>query len=117
MVSSYRGYRAPQGMLSWALQRLSGLGILAFLHLHTIDIFIIGYGPKDFNDLLFLYHNPIFKIGELILVAAVYYHAANGVRIILIDFWRSAYRYERQLWWIVWIAFVVAMIPTTIRMF
>ena len=31
------------------------LGVLAFLLLHILDIFLVGYGPKTFNDLVFLY--------------------------------------------------------------
>lgn len=112
MVASYGGYRAPQGMLSWALHRIAGLGVLAFLLLHILDIFLIGYGPKTFNGLVFLYQNPVFRVGEIILVAAVYYHAANGVRIILIDFWQAAYKFERQLYYAVIAVFLAGFIPT-----
>ncbi len=116
MIGSYGGYRAPQGMLSWALHRIAGLGILAFLLLHIVDIFLIGYGPKSFNDLVFIYTNPIFRAGEVLLVAAVYYHAVNGVRIILIDFWQAAYKYERQLFWGVIAVFLAGFIPTAVLM-
>ena len=103
-------------MLSWALHRIAGLGVLAFLLLHILDIFLIGYGPKTFNDLVFLYQNPVFRIGEIVLVAAVYYHAANGVRIILIDFWQTAYKYERQLYYAVIAVFLLGFIPTAFLM-
>lgn len=116
MVSSYRGYRAPQGMLSWALHRLTGLGVLLFLFLHIIDIFLVGYGEELFNDLLFIYHHPAFVIGQLALIASVYYHAANGIRILLIDFWTSGYKYEREMFWGVLVFFFVAFIPTAIIM-
>jgi succinate dehydrogenase / fumarate reductase, cytochrome b subunit len=112
IVASYGGYRAPQGMLSWALHRISGLGVLAFLLLHIVDIFLVGYGPGPFDDLLFLYRNPIFRIGEIILVGAVYYHAANGIRIILIDFWPTAFKIERQLYYAVMTIFVIGFAAT-----
>ncbi|HEX3721777.1 MAG TPA: succinate dehydrogenase, cytochrome b556 subunit [Nitrolancea sp.] len=112
IVASYGGYRAPQGMLSWALHRISGLGVLAFLLLHIVDIFVVGYGPGPFNNLLFLYSNPIFRIGEIVLVGAVYYHSANGIRIILIDFWPAAYKFERQLYYVVMTIFIVGFIAT-----
>lgn len=116
MVSSYRGYRAPQGMLSWALHRLTGLGVLLFLFLHIIDIFLVGYGQELFDDLLFIYHHPAFLVGQIALVASVYYHAANGVRIILVDFWSQGYRYERQMFYGAMVVFFVAFIPTAIVM-
>ncbi len=113
---AYRGYRPPAGMLSWALHRITGLGVLLFLFLHIVDIFLVGYGPETFNDLLFLYRHPAFRIGEIILVAGLYYHAANGVRIILIDFWDQAAQYERQLFYAVIAVFLAGFIPTAILM-
>ncbi|MCS7256514.1 MAG: succinate dehydrogenase, cytochrome b556 subunit [Thermomicrobium sp.] len=115
-ISAYRGYRPPPGMISWALHRVTGLGVLLFLLLHIVDIFIVNYGPDAFNELLFLYRHPVFRIGEIILVAGLYYHAANGVRIILIDFWPQAYRYERQLFYGVIAVFLLGFIPTAILM-
>ncbi len=115
-ISAYRGYRPPPGMISWAFHRITGLGVLLFLLLHIVDIFLVNYGPEVFDELLFLYRHPVFRIGEIILVGAVYYHAANGVRIILIDFWPKAYRYERQLFYGVMAVFLLGFIPTAILM-
>jgi succinate dehydrogenase / fumarate reductase cytochrome b subunit len=38
-------------------------------------------------------------IGEVFLVAAIAYHAFNGLRIIAVDLWPWATRHQRQLWW------------------
>jgi len=103
-------------MISWAFHRITGLGVLLFLLLHIVDIFVVNYGPEVFNELLFLYRHPVFRIGEIILVAGLYYHAANGVRIILIDFWPAAYRYERQLFYGVIAVFLLGFIPTALLM-
>lgn len=111
-----RVYRGREGMISWALHRLTGLGVLVFLLVHIADIFVIGYGPEEFNDLLFIYHNPFFRVMEIMLVGAVYYHAFNGVRIILIDFWDGAALIQRRLFHGVIVAFLLAFIPTAILM-
>jgi succinate dehydrogenase / fumarate reductase cytochrome b subunit len=115
-IGAYRGYRPPPGMISWALHRVSGLGVLLFLLLHIVDIFLVNYGPDVFNELLFLYRHPVFRIGEIVLVLGLYYHAVNGVRIILIDFWPRAIRYERQLFYGVVAVFLLASIPTAFLM-
>ncbi len=115
-VTAYRGYHPPPGMISWVLHRITGLGVLLFLLLHIVDIFLVNYGPDTFNELLFLYRHPVFRIAEIILVAAVYYHAANGVRIILVDFWPAAYRYERQLFYGVIAVFLAGFLPTAFLM-
>jgi len=111
-----RIYRGREGMISWALHRITGLGVLLFLFIHIADIYIVRYGAEAFNDVLFIYHNPIFRLMEIGLVAAVYFHAFNGIRVILIDFWDRASLLQKQLAWATYIAFGVAFVPTAILM-
>ena len=109
-----RVYRGREGMISWALHRLTGLGVLLFLLIHIADIYVIGYGPEEFDSLLFIYHSLGFRLMEVMLVAALYYHAINGVRIILIDFWSKGARFQRQLFWgviAVWIVLMAGFVP------
>ena len=47
------------------------------------------------------YKNPIVGLGEVGLVAAVIFHALNGIRIILVDFWSKGAEYQRQMIWVV----------------
>ena len=44
------------------------------------------------------------------------YHAINGVRICVIDFWPEAMAFHRKLNYAVGIAFAVVFIPTAIYM-
>jgi succinate dehydrogenase / fumarate reductase, cytochrome b subunit len=111
-----RIYRGREGMISWALHRLTGLGVLLFLLIHIADIYVVGYGPDEFDSLLFIYHSLGFRLMEIALVAALYYHALNGIRIILIDFWDGAALIQRKLFYAVVIGFFVTFIPTAILM-
>jgi succinate dehydrogenase / fumarate reductase cytochrome b subunit len=43
----------------------------------------------------------IIGVAELGLVAAILYHALNGLRIILIDFWRKGVKYQNVMFWVV----------------
>jgi succinate dehydrogenase / fumarate reductase cytochrome b subunit len=103
-------------MISWALHRLTGLGVLLFLLVHIADIYVIGYGPEEFDSLLFIYHSIGFRLMEVVLVAALYFHAINGVRIILIDFWDDAALIQRKLFYGGIIVFFATFIPTAILM-
>ena len=38
---------------------------------------------------------------EVGLVGAVLFHALNGIRIMLVDFWAKGPRYQRQMLWAV----------------
>jgi succinate dehydrogenase / fumarate reductase cytochrome b subunit len=84
--SSVLRYRGGEGQWAWAIHRVAGLGILAFLALHIADIFVAAFGPALFNDLLFLYKGPLARIGEILLAFGLLYHALNGLRIIAADF-------------------------------
>lgn len=111
-----RIYRGREGMLSWALHRITGLGVLLFLLIHIADIYVVTYGPAEFDDLLYLYHSTPFRLLEVGLVGALYYHAINGLRIILIDFWDHAMNIQRELWYGGIVIFFLTFIPTAILM-
>ncbi|HMM40555.1 MAG TPA: succinate dehydrogenase, cytochrome b556 subunit [Thermomicrobiales bacterium] len=111
-----RIYRGDRGMLAWALHRLTGLGVLLFLLVHIADIFVVSYGPDEFDSLLFIYHSLGFRLLEVVLVGALFYHAYNGIRIILIDFWDRASLIQQQLWYATIVLFVATFIPTAILM-
>jgi succinate dehydrogenase / fumarate reductase cytochrome b subunit len=48
-------------------------------------------------------------------VAAIIYHAFNGVRLMLVDFWFSGPRYQKQMLWVVGVLWVVFFVPFVIR--
>jgi succinate dehydrogenase / fumarate reductase cytochrome b subunit len=56
------------------------------------------------------YKTVIMGLGETALVAAIGFHALNGLRIILIDFWSKGAKYQRAMFWIVIVVWVVLML-------
>lgn len=109
-------YHGGVGQWSWALHRITGVGVLIFLCLHILDTFLIILGPEHYNTIINLYRVPAFRVMEVGLFACVLFHALNGVRIILIDFWEGLMRYHRQLFYIEMACFVLAMIPVAYLM-
>ena len=109
-------YRGGIGQWSWALHRVTGVGVLIFLCLHILDTALIMLGPEHYNQIIALYRHPVFRVGEVGLFASVLFHALNGLRILLIDFWPDLARLHRQLFLAEMIAFVAAMIPVTYLM-
>src|SRR5438874_9080089 len=111
------GYRGREGYWAWIFHRISGLGVLVFLILHIFDTMLVGFGPAAYDHTVeSLYRNPIGRVGEVLLVAALVYHSANGLRIIAIDFWESAARLQRQLWYCVWALFLALFVPAALIM-
>jgi len=104
-------YKGGIGQWSWALHRVTGVGVLVFLLLHILDTSLIILGPEHYNTIIALYRVPAFRVMEVGLFAAVLFHALNGVRIILVDFWPDLTRVHRQLFYAELVLFVAAMIP------
>ncbi|HEY7126359.1 MAG TPA: succinate dehydrogenase, cytochrome b556 subunit [Ktedonobacterales bacterium] len=107
-------YRGQSGMFSWLFHRISGLGILLFLLLHIVDITLLGFGPAVYNDAISIFSTWYIRIASLFLIAAVLYHAYNGVRIILVDFWPRGARFQQAMFWTVLLATIVCWVPTAV---
>jgi succinate dehydrogenase / fumarate reductase cytochrome b subunit len=106
-------YRGGEGMLAWAFHRISGVAIWAFVVLHVIDIYLVGAAPDAYDTLLVIYATPGGILLEWLLGAAVLYHALNGLRIIVMDFWPALTRYHIWLWRLNWLLFLAIGIPVT----
>jgi len=104
-------YKGGVGQWSWALHRLTGVGVLVFLCLHILDTSLLILGPAHYNKIIAIYRIPVFRVMEVGLFACVLFHALNGVRIILIDFWENLTRFQRQLFYVELTCFVLIMLP------
>jgi succinate dehydrogenase / fumarate reductase cytochrome b subunit len=106
-------YKGREGQWSWIAHRVTGVGILAFLFVHIVDTALVAWGPDAYNKVVAVYHHPIIQIMELGLVGAVIYHALNGLRVMIIDFWPRASQYHARLFWATALLFAAAMAPIT----
>ena len=104
-------YRGDPGMWSWVLHRITGAAIFFFLFVHVLDTALVRVSPQAYNEVIETYKTPIIGLMEAGLVAAVLYHALNGVRVILIDFWQHGPKYQRLMLWIIAGVWLAVMIP------
>jgi len=109
-------YKGSPGQWSWIAHRITGVAVILFLFAHVIDTAVIGWGPTAYNRVVSVYENWVVRLLELGLVAAVLYHAINGMKIIVIDFWPSTTRHYKAMSLVSTGIFVLAMIPITIIM-
>ena len=80
-------YRGDPGMWSWVLHRITGVTVFFFLFVHVLDTALVRVSPETYDSVIETYKNPIVGLMEIALVAAVLYHALNGIRVMLVDFW------------------------------
>ena len=108
-------YRGREGMWSWVAHRITGLLIFVFLLVHVLDTSLVRVSPEAYNAVIETYKNPVVGLGEAGLVGAVLFHAFNGIRVMLVDFWSQGPRFHRQMFWVVGAIWVVLMVPFLIR--
>jgi succinate dehydrogenase / fumarate reductase cytochrome b subunit len=115
-------YGGGIGQWSWLIHRVTGLGILLFLVIHIIDTFLVVAYPAEYDFTVSIYGGTFagvyywplrwgFRLSELALIACVVFHAVNGVRIVLFDFWPKAVEFQREIFWTVMVVFFGVMIP------
>lgn len=105
-------YRGQTGQWAQLLHRVTGLGVAAFLLLHILDTALLGFGPDLYNAFVAFYHLPPVLVVEVLLAAAVIYHAINGIRITIIDFWDKGSFHQETLFWSAVAVFFVLFLPT-----
>jgi succinate dehydrogenase / fumarate reductase cytochrome b subunit len=106
-------YTPREGQWSYAFHRISGLAIFLFLFGHILSTAIVVWGPHGpamHEKLDAFYRLPIFTLlFHPLLFAAVLYHALNGIRIIVIDWWSESTRIQRPLFYIEMAVLVVGL--------
>ena len=106
-------YRGGEGMWTWVLHRITGVSVFFFLLVHVLDTALVRVSPEAYDLVIASYKTPIVNLLEIGLVGAVLYHALNGLRVILVDFWAKGPRFQRQMTWAIATVWILLMVPGT----
>jgi succinate dehydrogenase / fumarate reductase, cytochrome b subunit len=109
-------YKGGIGQWSWAAHRITGVLVMAFLFGHIVDTFAVGFGPELYDETIALYKQWWFKPFEVSLIAAVLFHALNGLRIILFDFWPRLALKQKTFAYAELVLFVILFSPAAFFM-
>lgn len=106
-------YLGDPGMWSWVAHRITGVLTFFFLFVHVLDTALVRVSPSTYNEVIETYKSPLVNLLEVGLVGAVLYHALNGIRVVLVDFWEKGPRYQRPMLWSIIGVWVLLMVPGT----
>lgn len=109
-------YKGGVGQWSWVAHRITGVAVVSFLFAHIVDTFAVSFGPEVYDETVALYKQWWFAPFEVGLMAAVLYHALNGMRIILFDFWPGLALRQKGFAYIQLVLFIVGIIPVAVIM-
>lgn len=107
-------YKPREGQLSWFAHRVSGVAIFLFLFGHILSTSVVVWGPNGpamHEKLDAVYRLPIFTLlFHPLLYAAVVFHALNGIRVIIVDWWSKATVAQRPLFYTEVVIFALLML-------
>jgi succinate dehydrogenase cytochrome b556 subunit len=69
------------GWIAFALNRLTGAILVVYLLAHMVVLSRLAAGPSGWDDLLAIFGSAPFLVGDVLLIAAVVFHALNGARV------------------------------------
>jgi len=101
------------GNFSYWIHRLSGIGLSIYLILHTFVLSSAISGPGSFSERMKVVQNPFFAVLEVFLIAGIFFHMLNGLRITITDFFGISGSHK-ALFWIVVILFLAFMVVSII---
>ncbi|MBB1244303.1 MULTISPECIES: succinate dehydrogenase, cytochrome b556 subunit [Streptomyces] len=102
-------YRGREGMWSWVAHRVTGVLIFFFLLVHVLDTALVRVSPEAYDETIAVYKTPLVGLMEYGLVAAVLFHALNGLRVVAVDFWSKGAKYQKQMLYTVMGIWIVLM--------
>ena len=101
MSPSSTVYKGKTGQWAFVMHRITGFLVFMFLLLHVVDVSLVNASPTLYNEVHDLYGNVLLRLFEVGLLGALLFHAFNGLRIVMIDFFPGAIRSEKVMFTIV----------------
>jgi succinate dehydrogenase cytochrome b556 subunit len=103
-LSAHRG-----GMWSWLFQRITAVLLIVCLAIHLTLTHIANIGELNMDNIGARLANHGLTAVDIILLAAGIYHALNGLRMVLMDYWFTSR--TRALWLTIglWVVGAVAL--------
>jgi succinate dehydrogenase / fumarate reductase cytochrome b subunit len=84
-------------MWAFVFHRVSGVALSVYLIMHLMVVSSL-HNAGNFDKTMAFLGQPLFRVLELGLLAAVIYHAMNGARVFLIDFCNATRKHAAIFW-------------------
>lgn len=97
-------------MWAWLFQRITAVLLIVCLAIHLILTHILNIGQLDYDSVGARATHASVTALDIILLAAAIYHALNGLRMVLMDYWFTSRKRALALTIVLWavgIAFLV----------
>lgn len=96
-------------MWSWLFQRITAVLLIVCLAIHLVFTHILDIGELNYDTIAARVAHAGFTAVDIILLAAGTFHALNGLRMVLMDYWFTSRRRARALSVVLWVIGIAAM--------
>ncbi len=108
--------RRKLGMWAYALNRITGIGLVVYLYLHLGVLSLLSRGPGSWDSFVSLARSPFFLTLDVILLAGILIHGLNGLRLTLTGFDVGVKR-QKALFGVLMLVATVALGAAVLKIF
>jgi len=109
-----RGHNA--GSWAFALNRLTGIGLAAYLIIHLVVLSTLLQGEAAWDNFITTAKTLPFLILDVILIVGLVFHGLNGVRVALVGTGVAADK-QRTLFWVLMVIGVLITVFAAVMVF
>ncbi len=104
------------GGFAFAVNRVTGLGLVAYLYLHLAVLSMLLRGESAWSGFLRLATSWLFLSLDVLLIFGILYHGLNGIRVALVGSGIVADR-QKALWWTLGVVGTIALAFSAIHIY
>jgi len=104
------------GGWAFALNRLTGLGLVAYLYLHLGILSLLARGPDAWDTFVDIALNPLVLALDVVLIFGMLFHGLNGLRVGLVGYGLVASR-QAALFVGLMVIGAIVLVVATLRVF
>jgi succinate dehydrogenase cytochrome b556 subunit len=98
------------GMWAWLFQRVTAVLLIIGFASHLISTHIMAIGELSYDNIAHRLASTFFVVMDVMLLAAVLYHALNGLRMVVLDYWFTEKGQRTALTFVLWVAGLVVFV-------
>lgn len=108
--------RRKLGMWAYALNRITGIGLVVYLYLHLAVLSLLTRGPGSWDAFVSPARSPYVLALDVILLAGALIHGLNGLRVALTGF-DVGVKAQKALFVVLMLVAAVALGVGTLKIF
>ena len=101
---------ARGGMWPWLGQRITAVLVIVTILIHLVLTHYVAIGQLSYDNIGERLAGGAVLVNDIVLLFAVVYHALNGFRMVVLDYWFTSAGARRALDVVLWLVGIAAAV-------